>query len=952
MQTHANISAKGHPGLDSDCDSNHCGCHAPNPGTGRREFLKFGSLLAGGLAFGGLPAMAGPFTKEDFEKLVPADKKLAADWVKALFARGVPEVWRGRELNYIGMPVGGIGCGQLYLAGDGRLWLWDIFKSNYQREPSGSLKFSLMTMNGHYTEPVDSKTGSYSVRNGAEVEQGFAIRVRQGGDVRVRTLDADGFPGVTFRGEYPIGRVTYADAQCPVRVEMEAFSPFIPLNARDSALPATVLGFTITNPGPSPVEVDVMGWLQNATCPYENAAGLGKRRNTLVQQDGLATLDQTVEPILGQGLETRHGFGSMALSLIDAPADAVIGAVDVGLPLDAASFTGRFESGATADRKLDGKPLVGAIGQSLALAPGGSSRVQFLLTWYFPLLQQKEDQPKGMNQIQNFAKLRRHYADRFSSAADAARKIAHDFERLAGGTRLWNQTWYDSTLPNWLLDRAFIPLDCLATQTFHWFDNGRPWAWEGVDCCEGTCTHVWSYAQAMGRIFPEIERAFREKVDYGISFSPDGMIAYRGESGKGAATDGQAGTILRTLREHQMSADNAFLKRVWPNTRQALEFLLRQDPKQQGLLEGGQANTLDAKWFGPMAWISSLYCAALRAGARMAEEMGDPAFARTCTEVADRGMKNMVARVYNGEYFIHLPPDHKRINSNRGSHIDQVLGQSWAWQVGLPRVLPKKETDSALNALWKYNFTPDAGGYVRKHTVIKGARVYAAVGEAGMIMTTWPQGGAELAVPGMEKRKEDFETWLGPGGYFDECMTGFEYQVASHMIYEGKPGSDEVMHGLAVARSVHDRYGPTKRNPYNEIECGDHYSRAMAAYGVYLAACGFEYDGPKGHLGFAPRLTPEGFRCAFTAAEGWGTFNQKSETGGLRAEVQIKWGQLRLKSLALQLPAGATFTNLVLTLGGKPLSAKLVLSGGRAEIQFERGALLQAGQALNISIAG
>ncbi len=41
-----------------------------------------------------------------------------------------------------------------------------------------------------------------------------------------------------------------------------------------------------------------------------------------------------------------------------------------------------------------------------------------------------------------------------------------------------------------------------------------------------------------------------------------------------AATDGQAGTIVRTWREHTMSADDAFLRRVWPMTRKAVQFLI------------------------------------------------------------------------------------------------------------------------------------------------------------------------------------------------------------------------------------------------------------------------------------------------------------------------------------------------------------------------------------------
>ena len=90
----------------------------------RRSFLKTSTAAVLGMVFSRLPAMAGPFTREDFEQLVPADKKLAADWVKSLFARGEPEGLRGSELNYVGMPVGGIAAGQLYLGGDGRLWHW------------------------------------------------------------------------------------------------------------------------------------------------------------------------------------------------------------------------------------------------------------------------------------------------------------------------------------------------------------------------------------------------------------------------------------------------------------------------------------------------------------------------------------------------------------------------------------------------------------------------------------------------------------------------------------------------------------------------------------------------------------------------------------------------------------------------------------------------------------
>ena len=54
----------------------------------------------------------------------------------------------------------------------------------------------------------------------------------------------------------------------------------------------------------------------------------------------------------------------------------------------------------------------------------------------------------------------------------------------------------------------------------------------------------------------------REKVDYGVAFEPTGRIRFRAEHYNHWAVDGQAGCILRTYREHQMSPDDAFLRRI------------------------------------------------------------------------------------------------------------------------------------------------------------------------------------------------------------------------------------------------------------------------------------------------------------------------------------------------------------------------------------------------------
>ncbi|MBU4459378.1 MAG: hypothetical protein KJ579_02325 [Verrucomicrobia bacterium] len=1055
---------------DRHCEAG-CGCGLDAP-LARRAFLKASGLAAMGAAMAGIPVMAGPFTRADFDRLVPADKKLDPDWVKSLFARGAPAPVRWPESRFVGMPVGGICCGQLYLGGDGRLWYWDIFNRAYNSGGGGP----------RYAKPLDPDS---------PLAQGFALRIVHGGREDIRPLDATGWADVAFTGEYPIGRVDYRDDGCPVRVALEAFSPFIPLDEEDSALPATFMRFTLRNTGAGAVEAAIAGWMENAVGCDTSGDGSEERVNAIVRGEGFAMLEcgirqrpvaptaparpdivfddferathegWTVEgdafgagpvaqaqvpayqgklgmhgeravnshatapggdkargsltsraftierdrirflvgggshkgatcvellvdgkPVLSATgrdanamavhaldvrpwagrearlriadrqagpwgnigvdhivftdspgeppppLAQRPDTGTMGLALLGPPAGAADRAC-ADLPPDAAPKD-VFAAAAAAgpDEHRDPSRRAGALIRTVTLPPGGTAEIVFLVAWHFPNHRLAKMESNGG----------RHYGARFADARAVVAHAAANADRLTAQTRLWRDTWYGSTLPRWLLDRTFATVSHLATNTCFRFANGRFYGWEGVGCCAGTCTHVWHYAHAVGRLFPALERSAREMADYGAGFEEaTGRIRFRAEHNDHWAVDGQAGTILRTWREHQMGVDDAFLRRVWPRARKAVEFLIAQDGDGDGILDGAQHNTLDADWYGPIAWLSGLHIAALLAAAEMAREMGDADFAARCEAIAARGRVHLVERLFDGEYFINKP-DPKRadtINSGTGCHIDQVFGQGWAWQAGLRRVIPETECVSALRALWRYNFSPDVGVYRNANPP---GRWYAMAGEAGLLMCTFPRTDWDF-----ERAKGGTNRSPGFAGYFNECMTGFEYQVAGHMIAEGM-----VQEGLAVTRAVHDRYAPARRNPYNEIECGDHYARAMAGYGVFLSACGFETHGPKGHLGFAPRLTPEDFRCAFTAAGAWGAFEQTIGGGALKASVDVKWGRLRLRTLSLAVAAAPA--SVVAVVGGRSVAATVTCKEGRAVVAFAEDLILRAGESLALSL--
>jgi uncharacterized protein (DUF608 family) len=554
--------------------------------------------------------------------------------------------------------------------------------------------------------------------------------------------------------------------------------------------------------------------------------------------------------------------------------------------------------------------ITGAVTARFGLAPGESRTVRFVLAWYFPIPDRN-----ALSFLTDIATLQRHYANSFTSAQGVTAYLAANLVRLETATRLWVRTWYDdATLPHWLLERTLLTSATLATNVALRLSDGRFYAWEGVNCAPGTCEHVWSYAHSIARLFPALERDTRQRVDLGIGFHPDtGEIGNRAEADRVWATDGQCGTILRIYREHQLSPDSGFLQANWPRIKQAISWVIGKDTKHNGTLTGAQPNTLDAVWYGEIAWLTGMYDAALFAGAAMATEVGDTAFARTCTGLAQSGIASIATDLWNGEYFVQLidPDAPDAPNSNAGCHIDQMLGQNAAWQLDLPRIFGPAQANTALASIYRYNFVLDPAAYRAANTAIPGGRWFAMAGEPAMIMTTFPHGGAGEA---------NGNPPAGVAMYFNESWTGQEYQLAAQMIYEGM-----VDEGLIVTRAVHNRYSPAKRNPYNEIECSGHYSRAMAGYSVFLAACGFSCHGPQGKLAFAPRIGPEDFAAAFTSAGGWGLLRQQRTARHQVSSIEVRYGEVRLAELRLQLPsAPARGPRVQLQLDGEELPAPAV----------------------------
>jgi hypothetical protein len=288
--------------------------------------------------------------------------------------------------------------------------------------------------------------------------------------------------------------------------------------------------------------------------------------------------------------------------------------------------------------------------------------------------------------------------------------------------------------------------------------------------------------------------------------------------------------------------------------------------------------------------MGTLWLAALRAAEEMAKVIGDDAAAERFRELFERGSVAYDETLFNGEYYVQKlePTDRTDFQWIDGCLSDQLIGQWWAHQLNLGYLLPADHVRTALRAVVQHNFRVGFRDFVHPY------RVYADEDDSGLLMCTWPQGG----------RPEI------PTRYCDEVWTGIEYQVAAHCLWEGL--EDE---GWRILRALWTRHDGSRRNPYNEIECGDHYARAMAGWSVLEALAGFREDAQSGAIEFRCPSAPGG-RLPFLASSGWGVLVAEED----EVRIECAGGHLNVQSLTiLDLPWEPTDVSAVKIAAGEAL---------------------------------
>ncbi len=550
--------------------------------------------------------------------------------------------FQGEALREIAFPLGGIGTGTVSLGGYANLRDWEIFNRPNKggvlpmtfaalRLEGGALKRPLVRVLERRPHPPF--TGPSGVP-------------------RETALGLPRFREAVFTGAYPFAHVRLVDPRLPVEVTLEAFNPMIPLETDDSSLPVAILRYSLRSRAAGRLRATLAFSIMNpigydgvTRLTGRRAAFFGQNRNEFRSEAGVSGVFMSSGKYPPDSLR----YGSMALTTDHA---------DLSYRMqwphgrwwdefhgwwDELYYKGRFAN-QPAEPSRDGESEYATLAAHLELDADETKTVTFVLSWHFPFTENYwTDEPEHRGKP-----LRNHYGTRWSSAWEPALYAFRNLDSLRRRSLAYRDLLWNSTLPEAVRDAVSSQASILRTNTLMVMENKLTLAFEGCNdhagCCPMNCTHVYNYEQTLAHLYPDLERSMRE-TDFLINLRPDGSMSFRtpvplrpGGNKMFPAADGQMGCVMKVYREWRLSGDDAWLRKLWPAVKRALEYAwVSWDADRDGVMEGEQHNTYDIEFYGPNSMVGTLYLGALEAAARMARYLGDEEAAQRYEQLRRRG---------------------------------------------------------------------------------------------------------------------------------------------------------------------------------------------------------------------------------------------------------------------------------------------------------------------------
>lgn len=858
-----------------------------------------------------------------------------------------------------GTPLGGIGTGFVEIRPDGCFYEWQIFNSGPWSQnvrsttaPPGSgpeyLRFVLRTQ----------KTSD-------EVPQVRRLYLRSDENDLYTLSFVQDVESIDYDAWFPMTGLRYNDRSLPVRTSAQVFSPFVPGNARVTGTPGFYVAYSLENICDETIEVTLAGFMDN---PLASALPERRLTNVVSQTDGVTSLHlktaaQTDFPsgigdmcfsVTGGGHsyiagtfqeyalpgncrwetprvnymvlsvlqefltsgrlpdtrgETDPSFSLPTSSEIDDLSEAEVERNIQELRSDAllarvfadalaANVDGNVKVGRDLLKEVRTNLLgkndtprltwgTGALASTVKLASGEKVEILFTLSWFFPNHLTADGHAMG-----------HMYSNWFRDAADVNRFLCMHHDEHRDATESFAGTLADTSLGDAMAFAWSSQLSSLVTNTW-WTKDGSYAIWEGLGCCGLSTTDVdYQGSFPIIALFPELKLSQMKRI---IAHQNDlGQVPhnYPGDVNRVdagfARVDMNPQFVMMICRDYLWTGDREYLTFMWPHVVRAMAFTESLDANGDALPDRDTGLQTYDQWRmrGTPSYIASLWTGALRSAILIAKDADNPGQARLWEDLLAKASASFDDMLFNGEYYS-LWVDGK--TRDELCMTDQISGEWFSHIIGLPTTTSEKNLNQSIDSIFKHNFTP----------------------EFGLHNATAPKRGAGLLALNN----------LQAGGLW----SGIEFAFASLLMDHGR-----YTDGVKIVEAIHRRYLRAGQ-PWNHVECGGHYSRAMSSWATLLAATGFKPDVPNKTLAIVPTVA-EDFRAPWVTASGFGTISRTGQT----LSIHCARGALELRCLKLQMAVQSA------RIGAGPLVAHTTKAGKGTTFEFPTDVFLTANQTLTI----
>ena len=680
-----------------------------------------------------------------------------------------------------GMPLGGIGAGKMEIM------------------PNGSVNF--ITFQNNWSEPLTGgKSGILGFHFGifTEVEGRKTARLLQAG--RVNT-----FPHVEridYSGNFPFAELEYHDKKIPLKIDLLAYSSFIPKDSKNSSLPGAFFTFAFKNPTKKTIRASLLVMGRNVIGNWSlgryNSVRKDKNQVYLTFNNGRK------EPV-----HNDFSLGDMCISVPHSAGDVTyLGEWNLQgecfklreneLRLDAwHCFTKAGTLPNVNTKKVvegESQELGGSLAVSFDIKPGQTKNIPVIYSWSFP-----------------FHTVGHIYSKWFKNSIDASRYMFKNKKLLYKKTKAWHDRLTSSKIPAWLKDGLTNNLYPLVSSSWHG-KKGEFAIYEAPIVCPlmGTLDVRFYGSIPLSYLFSDLELTVMKQ--FAAAQRKDGYIPHDlGRKRLDLPSDGTtyyrwkdlcSKFALLCYRDYLITKDRTFLNKVYPRIKRAMEWQFAQDRNKDFLPDNeGQDQTFDMwNFYSTNSYTAGIFLAALLACTKMAAITNDKRMEKKYKEWFKKGKANFEKKLWNNKYFANYVCDEKGCEESCTSA--QLNGQWYAHMLGLGYIADKKKVKKAIKTILRLN---------------RGKSRY------GLINAIYPDGSVNRS-----------------SMHSKNVFPGMSYAFASLCIFEGFKKE-----GLDLARRIWENFAYNIKTPWNQPDVvnattgkglfGDYYMRSMDIWSIFLA---------------------------------------------------------------------------------------------------------------------